>query len=89
MESGGFEEKRRVVIEGGHPKDELVGQRQGMVEPALWRRKRFSSPLSHQGVCRRHDVEDSCVTPGELIESPSGIGVTFPIRATEMGEEVL
>ena len=49
----------------------------------------YSSPLLHQGVCRRHDVEDLCVTPGGLIESPSGIGVTFPIRATEMGKKVL
>jgi hypothetical protein len=27
---------------GGYPKDEPVGQRWGKVEPALWRRRRFS-----------------------------------------------
>ena len=67
VESEGFEENHRVVIEGGYPKDELVGQRQGMVQPAVLRRRRFSSPLSYQGVCRRRGEEDLCVTPGGLI----------------------
>jgi len=35
VESEGHEEKYRAVIDGGHPKDELVGQRWGKVEPAL------------------------------------------------------
>ena len=35
MESEGHEEKYRAVIDGGHPGDELVGQRWGKVEPAL------------------------------------------------------
>ena len=33
--SEGHEEKYRAVIDGGHPEDELVGQRWGKVEPAL------------------------------------------------------
>ena len=40
--SEGHEEKYRAVIDGGHPEDELVGQRRGKVEPALWRRRRYS-----------------------------------------------
>ena len=42
VESEGLEEKYRAVIDGGHPGDEPVGQRWGKVEPALWRRRRFS-----------------------------------------------
>ena len=33
QESGGFEEKYRAAINGGHPEDEQVGQRWGKVEP--------------------------------------------------------
>jgi hypothetical protein len=35
VESEGFEEKYHTVIDGGHPGDELGGQRWGKVEPAL------------------------------------------------------
>ncbi len=42
MESEGHEEKYRAVIDGGYPEDEPVGQRRGKVEPALWRRRRYS-----------------------------------------------
>ncbi len=44
VESEGHEEKYRAVIDGGHPEDELVGQRRGKVEPAVWRRRRSHSP---------------------------------------------
>ena len=44
MESEGYEEKYRAVIDGGYPDDEPVGQRWGKVEPALWRRRRSHSP---------------------------------------------
>jgi hypothetical protein len=42
VESEGLEEKYRAVINGGHSEDEPVGQRWDQVEPALWRRRRFS-----------------------------------------------
>ena len=42
VESEGHEEKYRAVIDGGYPEDEPVGQRWGKVEPALWRRRRYS-----------------------------------------------
>ena len=35
VKSEGHEEKYRAVIDGGHPEDELVGQRWGKVEPAV------------------------------------------------------
>ena len=35
VESEGHDEKYRAVIDGGHPEDELVGQRWGKVEPAV------------------------------------------------------
>ena len=44
-ESGGFAEKHRAVVDGGHPDDEPVGQREGKVEPALWGRRRSYPPL--------------------------------------------
>jgi hypothetical protein len=44
VESEGFEENHRVVIEGSYPEDEPVGQRWGMVEPALWGRRRMVPP---------------------------------------------
>ena len=69
----GFEEKYRAVIYGSHPVDELVGQRWGKVEPALWRRRRIASPLAYQGVCGRHGTEDFRVTPGDL-------GAFVPVR---------
>lgn len=44
-ESERFEEKRRAVVNGNQTEDELVGQREGKVEPALWRRRHTRSPL--------------------------------------------
>ena len=38
----GMRRSTGAVIDGGYPEDELVGQRWGKVEPALWRRRRFS-----------------------------------------------
>jgi hypothetical protein len=50
-------------------RDEPVGPRQGMVEPALWGRRQLGSTLSHQGVCGRHGVKEPCVTRGDLVAS--------------------
>jgi hypothetical protein len=44
VESEGFEEKYRAVIDESYLVDELVGQRWGKVEPALWGRRRSHSP---------------------------------------------
>ena len=50
-------------------RDEPVGRRQGMVEPALWGRRHQGSTLSHQGVCGRHGGKDTRVTRGGLVAS--------------------
>ena len=50
-------------------RDEPVGRRRGMVEPALWGRRHLGSTLSHQGVCGRHGGKDARVTRGGLVAS--------------------
>lgn len=45
VESEGFAEKYRAVVEGSHPTDEPVGHRWGKVEPALWGRRRSHPPI--------------------------------------------
>src|SRR6267154_1848066 len=42
----------------------------------------------HHGVCGRHGTEEQRVTSGELAESPSGIGVSGPISASEKASGV-
>ena len=59
MESEGHEEKYRAVIEGEILPMKEVGQRWGKVEPALWRRKRFSS-AHHTKVCADGTVRKIC-----------------------------
>ena len=61
------------AVLGRNRRDEPVGQSQGAVEPALWRRRHIASPLAHQGVCGRHGTEDFRVTPGDL-------GAFIPVR---------
>jgi hypothetical protein len=45
VKSEGLEEKYRAVVKRGYPDCEPVGQRWGKVEPAVWRRRRSSSPI--------------------------------------------
>jgi hypothetical protein len=60
VESEGLEEKCRAVIDGGCLKDEPVGQRWGKVEPALWRRRRYSfthrTKVFADGTARKNNV---------------------------------
>jgi hypothetical protein len=43
---------------------------------------------SYQGVCWRHDTEDSCVTPGDLLVSWFFLNqVSDPISESEMGSD--
>ena len=80
VESEGFEENHRVVINC----DEPVGQRWRMVESAVRRRKHMV-PLHRTKVCADgHGEEDLCVTPGGLMQSPDSKGVSDPIRETEV-----
>ena len=89
MESEGHEEKYRAVIEGRKPKDELVGRGWGKVEPAVWRRRRFSFTHQKHGDCGRHGTEEWRVTSGGLAGSPGGTGVSRPISESEVASDAL
>jgi hypothetical protein len=86
MESEGFEEKYRAVIKGAIPtmnrsaKGEARSSLHYGDEGVL-----IHSP--HQGVCGRHGMEDSCMTPGGLIWSSRGSEVNNPISNREMGSD--
>ena len=71
MESEGHEEKYRAVIDGGHPEDELVGQRRCRSSLHYEGEGVLIHP-PHQGVCGRHGTEEQRVTSGELTESLGG-----------------
>ena len=86
VESEGFEEKYRAVIEGATPlmnRSAKGGTRSSLHyggEGAL-----IHPP--HQGVCGRHGTEDQYVTPGGLGGSAGGAAVTDPISDSEMGRD--
>ena len=88
MESEGFEEKHRAVIEGvtlqmnrsakdGARSSLHYGGEGVLIHP------------SNQGVCGWHGVEDQCVTPGGLIGFSSGTGRSDPISESEVESDVL
>ena len=83
VESEGHEEKYRAVIDGGHPEDELVGQRRGKVEPALWRRRRSHSPAAPRCLrtARYGRARRDLRRTGEV---SGGTGVSKPISESEM-----
>ena len=88
MESEGYAEKCRAVIDGGCPEDEPVGPR--------WARSSLhyggEGVLIHppdQGVCGRHGTEEQCVTSGGLAASLGGTGVSGPISESEMASDAL
>ena len=64
VESEGFAENHRVVLEGSYPAEEPVGPSWGMVEPALWRRRRCGSP-QRTTVCAGDTVEKRQRQPRE------------------------
>jgi hypothetical protein len=43
----------------------------------------------HQGVCRRHGMEEQRVTSGGLAEPPAGTGVSRPISESEVASDAL
>jgi hypothetical protein len=88
-ESEGHEEKYRAVVDGGYPKDELVGQRWDKVEPALLEAKALSSTPPHQGVCGRHGTEEQRVTSGGLAWSSGGSGESEPISESEVASDAV
>ena len=88
VESEGFEEKHRAVIEGvtlqmnrsakdGSRSSLHYGGEGVLIHP------------SNQGVCGRHGVEDQCVTPGGLIGFSGGTEISDPISESEVESDVL
>lgn len=82
MESEGHEEKYRAVIDGGHP--EMNRSAKGGARSSLhYGGEGILVHLSYQGVCRRHDAEDLCVTPGELNVYLNGNKISDSISKTK------
>src|SRR6516225_9241303 len=88
VESEGHEEKYRAVIDGGHPDDELVGQRRDRSSLHYGGEGVLIHPL-YQGVCGRHGMEEQGVTSGGLAGSPGGTGVSGPISKSEVASDAL
>ena len=83
VESEGFAEKYRAVIEGAPPL--MNRSAKGEARSSLHYGGEGVLILSpHQGVCGCHGTEGLDVTPGGLIRFPSGIGISDPISASEM-----
>ena len=66
VESEGFAENHRVVLNGSDPTEEPVGPSWGMVEPAVGRRRRYGSSPAYPGVGGRHGGEETAATQGDL-----------------------
>jgi hypothetical protein len=60
---------------GSDPPEEPVGPSWGMVESALWRRRRYGSSPAYHGVCGRHGGEEAQMTQGDLVGSDGQVGV--------------
>jgi hypothetical protein len=73
VESEGFEEKYRAVIEGAIPLMNWSAK-DGVRSSLHYGGEGVLIHPSHQGVCRLHGMEDQCVTPGELIGSKVALG---------------
>ena len=88
VESEGYEEKYRAVIDGEDPEDELVGQRRGKVEPALRRRRRSHSPAAPRCLrtARYGRTTRDLRRTGRV---PGGTGVSRPISESEVASDVL
>jgi hypothetical protein len=86
LESEGFEEKYRAVINGGYPEDEQVGQRWGKVEPALWGQRRSHSPIVPRCLLMARYGRFMC-DPRRPAAVPVMSRVSDPIRQNEMGSD--
>jgi len=86
--SEGFEEKHRAVIEEATLQMNRSAK-DGARSSLHYGGEGVLIPPSNQGVCGWHDVEDECVTPGELIGFPGGTGISKPISENEMVSDVL
>src|SRR5262249_57227022 len=86
-ESEGRAEHHRVVLDGSSPREEPVGPSWGMVEPALWRRRRCGSSPAYHGVGGRHGGEETHVTQGDLVASERKVGSRWCGTRRRKGEQ--
>ena len=86
VESEGFAEKYWSVIEGATP---LMNRsaKGGSRSSLHYGGEGVLIHPPYQGVCGRHGTEDLDVTPGGLIRFPSGVGISDPISASEVGSD--
>ena len=78
VESEGFAEKYRAVIEGATPL--MNRSAKGGARSSLhYGGEGVLIHPPYQGVCGRHGTEDLGVTPGGLNRFPSGVGISNPI----------
>jgi len=86
VESEGFAEKYRAVIEGATPL--MNRSAKGGARSSLhYGGEGVLIHPPYQGVCGRHGTEDLDVTPGGLIRFPSGVGISDSISASEVRSE--
>ena len=86
MESEGFEEKYRAVIEGAT----LLMNRSakdGARSSLHYGGEGVLIHPPHQGVCGWHGTEEQRVTSGGLAGSPGGTGVSRPISESEVASD--
>ena len=84
VESEGFEEKYRAVIEGATPL--MNRSAKGGARSSLhYGGEGVLIHPPYQGVCGWHGTEDLSVTPGGLIRFPSGVGISNPISVSRNG----
>ena len=88
VESEGFEEKYRAVIEGATP---LMNRsaKDGARSSLHYGGEGALTHPSYQGVCGWHGTEDLRVTPGELAWSPVGTGERDAISRETKWEPML
>jgi len=88
MESEGFAEKYRAVVEGAIPRTNRSAKG-GARSSLQYGGEGVLIHPPHQGVCGRHGMEDQCVTPGGLIWFSDGTGISDPISISEVGNDAM
>ena len=86
MESEGFEEKHRAVIEEATLQMNRSAK-DGARSSLHYGGEGVLIHPSNQGVCGWHGVEDECVTPGGLMGFSGGAGKREPISEKRNGKQ--
>jgi hypothetical protein len=84
VESEGFAEKYRAVVEGATPRTNRSAKG-GARSSRHYGGEGVSIHPPHQGVCERHGTEDQRVTPGGLIGFAGGAAISDRISEAKSG----